>query len=226
MKLKVHLLSRLLQLIGCDPNEVDGVGLDPWERVILQGNRIYSHKILRTDFTTYDVQHGQDVIHVGTPQSNVMLLNEGHNKFTGLSSHPYLYGKALGIYHANVSFSGLVPPRVQQDFSNSFQRIDFVWIHWYNYLEPESEFSLGRVSLRLLDSDKPGPEPLGFVDPADIIRATHLIPQFSGGGPREEKIKSRLVKEQDIWDAYYVNRSVVSVFLAWKRYIVMLRILR
>lgn len=155
MKLKMPLLSRFLQRIGCGPDELGSAGSDPWVKVALQGNRIYNHKILRTEFITYDVQHGQDVIHVGTPQSNVMLLDEQYKQSTRLSTHPYLYGKALGIYHANVSFSGRLPPRIKQDAINTFHRIDFVWICWYDYLEPQSEFLLGRVSLGLLDSDKP-----------------------------------------------------------------------
>ena len=190
--------------MGC---AVDAAGPDAWVHVVFQGNRIYYHKILRMNFTSYDVQHGQDVIHIDTPQCNLMLLNPGYTDATRQSTHPYRYCKTLAVYHANVSFAGQLPTGVPVE-QPTFHRLEFAWVHWYEHHEPETKFSLDRVSLCLLDFDQPS-DPLGFVNPAEVLRAAHLIPRFSQGKSQEIDFNSRLITNQETWEAYYVNRWAI-----------------
>jgi hypothetical protein len=153
-------------------------------------------------YTTYDVRRDEDVIHVDTPQRNVMLLNSKYKKDTWATEHPYLYGKVNGVFHANVRFVGTLPDGTQ-DYT--CYRLDFVWVHWYQ-LEPPSrlEFELDRVSLVPLDKVSA----LGFLDPSDILRAVHIIPRFSSG--REVENMSRVVRDREVWKEYYVNRCVLD----------------
>jgi hypothetical protein len=53
-----------------------------------------------------------------------------------------------------------------------------------------------------------GDTAFGFVDPADVIRAVHLIPRFSEGSTKDSlgpsTAWSALEKDED-WVRYYVN---------------------
>ncbi|KAJ3546960.1 hypothetical protein NMY22_g1843 [Coprinellus aureogranulatus] len=197
-RLKKHLLSRLLDLLKLQLNSVSG---DQWPNIILRQNRIYSHKLLRINYTTYDIRRDQDVLHIDTPQCNVMLLNNRYTAETRHLEHPYIYGKLLGVFHANVSFLGLLPDGVQWP---PYRRIDFVWVHWYRFIGGNDKFSLDRVSPVPLDSNLA----LDFIDPADIIRAVHLIPQFSSKKVEEPDTASLLVSNEHRWGTYFVNRFV------------------
>lgn len=177
-------------------------GADAWAHVAIQGNKIYSHKIFRIDYIAYDGQKCQDVIHVNAQQCNMMMLNkEFTNPTKDPSTHPYMYGRVLGIFHANVSFAGPLHAGVERP---GFHRLDFAWVHWYDHLGRQNEFSLDRVSPASLDSSRIG-ETVSFVDPADILRAVHLIPQFSLRKPGGRVPKSRMIEDKEVWSAYYVN---------------------
>jgi hypothetical protein len=82
--------------------------------------------------------------------------------------------------------------------------VDIGWIHWYDAVAVGEEFKLDRVSfspLKFRDS-------LGFVDPSDIIRGVHLIPRFSSGPSNILTPPAELVRTQELWKEYYVNRCV------------------
>ncbi|KAJ3529705.1 hypothetical protein NMY22_g8891 [Coprinellus aureogranulatus] len=197
-KLKRHLLPRIVEILGYAPNSVPE---SEFYNVVLAGDRIYVHRLLRVYYTTYDVRRAEDVIHVDTPQCNVMVLNGEYRKETWDSEHPYLYGKCLGVYHANVSFVGFLPDGTR---SYAERRIDFVWVHWYKHIPATTEFSLERLSLLPLDD----PTALGFIHPADILRGVHVIPRFSLG-KRVSHQESRWVGvkvQTDTWKEYYINR--------------------
>jgi hypothetical protein len=140
---------------------------ESWVRVIFEHDRIYNHKILRMNYTTYDIRRAQDVIHIDTPHCNVMVLNGRLTEKTRHQEHPYLYGRVLGVFHANVAYVGPLPEGSNFDRSQAatFGRIDFVWVHWYDYLGANDMFSLDRLSPSRLDS----PVALDFLDPQDIL---------------------------------------------------------
>ncbi|KAJ3524956.1 hypothetical protein NMY22_g10778 [Coprinellus aureogranulatus] len=196
-KLKEHILPRIVELLGFSAEEFHE---EDWVNVTFEGLRLYSHKLLHVNFTTYDVRRDQDIIHVDTPQCNVLLLNGAFAQHPSSTSvHPYLYAKILRLYHANVSYVGRLPDGTV-DFTS--HRIDFAWVHWYDFLPSEEEFVLDRVSLKSLDSELS----TGFIDPSDILRAVHIIPQFSLGRPESPPPRSLCLPEQDVWAAYYINR--------------------
>ncbi|TEB33320.1 hypothetical protein FA13DRAFT_1579516, partial [Coprinellus micaceus] len=130
---------------------------------------------------------------------NVMLLNSRYNEKTWLSEHPYLYGRLLGVFHANVRYNGSLLNRVQQ---LEYLRIDFAWIHWYQFNGSDGEFSLDRVTPSPLRCGSA----LDFIDPSDIIRSVHLIPRFSAGKVNQPVVESQLVRNRDTWESYFINK--------------------
>ncbi|TEB06306.1 hypothetical protein FA13DRAFT_1575352, partial [Coprinellus micaceus] len=108
------------------------------------------HKQMRIRYTTYDVRRGEDVIHVDTPQCNVMLLDKRYD---------IRDKESWAFSHANVSYLGVLP---NGKVDHRRHRVDIGWIHWYDAVAVGEEFKLDRVSfspLKFRDS-------LGFVDPS------------------------------------------------------------
>jgi hypothetical protein len=149
---------------------VDGSAAD---FVFFKNDCIYHHKLLRFHFTTYDVRRGTDVVNAGTARHNVMLLAEDDS--TGSHSHPFLYARVLGAYHANVLYTG---PGMRNHEPRGF---DFLWVRWYELVNPASS---GWSSSKL-DTVRFPPmhqaNSFGFVDPKDILRGCHIIPAFAKG---------------------------------------------
>lgn len=196
-KLKVHLLPRVIERLGQDKVNFHE---DDWLNLSFTDHRLYAHRLLHVNYTTYDVRRTQDIIHINTPQCNVMLLDRAFTKKPSCDSiHPFLYAKALGIYHVNIAYVGVLPDGTR-DFAS--HRFDVVWVHWYDYLKSETEFALDRLSFQPLTSDTA----VGFVDPADILRGVHLIPQFAGGPSEHPAPTSEHVPAQEVWSAYYINK--------------------
>lgn len=187
-------------MLGYSPTDED---LCDWTKIVFDTERLYTHKTMRIRYTTYDVRSEVDVIHVDSSQCNVMLLNSMFKgEQTTPRNCPYLYGRAIGIFHANVSFIGLLPDGELLDYEH--RRIDFVWVHWYDSLSCGEEFQLDRVALASLALE----ESVGFVDPLDIIRGVHLIPRFSAGLSNLLTPPTDLVRPTKPWKEYYVNRWV------------------
>lgn len=173
-----------------------------WPSVVLEDNRIFVHKLLRLNFTSYDVRREGDVIHVDTAQCNVMALNENFDSKTWGIEHAYIYAKVLGVYHVNASFVGILPDGTRRFATH---RIDLLWVHWYDFVPAKGEFDLDRVTPSPFNSK----QSLGFMDPSDALRGVHLIPQFTHG--KLQNLRSRHVKTDDLWKSYYINRYVIRV---------------
>src|ERR1700733_12678371 len=97
--------------------------------LVIKNDRMYSHRILRINYTTYDIRRAQDVINPGTTHHNIMLLAEqGLTTAGSLEHHPFLYARVLGVYHVNVVYvgSGMLDYRAR--------RLDFLWVWWYQRL--------------------------------------------------------------------------------------------
>lgn len=162
---------------------------------------MYEHKTLRVNYTTYDVLRHQDVLNSSTPHRFVLLPAAIEEE---PDSHPYVYAKILGIYHTKVAYDG--PPR----------RMDFVHVRWlyYDYNCPGGWDShrLDRLTYAKCGSDQDNIDSFDFIDPNDIIRATHLIPNFASGVTRDLLHSAQSIAHDNPdhtdWQAYYVNRYV------------------
>jgi hypothetical protein len=173
-------------------------------RVFIKADRMYRHSLMRFNHTTYDVRRAQDVINPSTSHCNVMLLGQATNTTDSESDdqrHPYIYARVLGIYHVNATYIG--PDMI--DYRS--YRIDFLWVRWYQYMGHRSS----RCSFldRVCFPPMAEPDAFGFVDPSDVLRGCHIIPQFSQGLRHSDgKGISNCAQDKLDWKFYYINRCV------------------
>ena len=131
-----------------------------------------------------------------------MLLADHASGMGGLPGHPYIYTCVLGIFHVNVTYVG--PGTI--DYCSCC--IDFLWVHWYQYMEEDTGWdasTLDRVSFPPMADE----HAFGFVDPDDVLRACHIMPQFSHGLQHlDDTGISHCAQDASDWHFYYVNRFV------------------
>uniref|UniRef100_A0A8H8CGN3 Uncharacterized protein n=1 Tax=Psilocybe cubensis TaxID=181762 RepID=A0A8H8CGN3_PSICU len=202
--LKNHLLSRLL---GHTADSDDYLYYSDEDRYNVQivNNLMFRHKLLRINYTTYDVRRQQDTINART-HADIMTLSGN----TADNAHPYAYGRVLGIFHVDVQHRGPLST------SNQTHRMNFLWVRWFeldpNYVGGWKTKRLHRV--RFINSSSS--LAFGFLDPADVIRASHLIPAFAHG-PTEEYLgpsiarpvlKNRVNLLNQDWRFMYINMFV------------------
>ena len=119
------------------------------------------------------------------------------------SEHPFWYARVLGIYHVNVVYTGAGAidyyPR----------RMDFLWVRWYQCLNDISltagwtAGSLDRVHFPPMNHE----DSFGFIDPADVIRGSHIIPSFASGKLHSDGAGiSCCAHDSGDWRTYYVGR--------------------
>jgi hypothetical protein len=167
--------------------------------VFLKNDRIYKHKLSRFHFTTYDVRRGTDIINPGTSRCNVMLIADNADNTS--SSHPFLYARVIGVYHANIIYTG---PGMR-DYEA--RRIDFLWVRWYEVIDPASSgWSTSKLdSVRFPPLN--GEDAFGFVDPRDVLRGSHIIPTFAKGRRHADGTGiSRCAQDGQDYHRYYVGR--------------------
>lgn len=117
----------------------------------------------------------------------------------GEDTHPYWYGRIIGIFHVYVQHKS-IPGGVKQ--------IDFLWVRW---LGRDINFAGGWKTKRLhrigfVDDETA----FGFLDPDQVIRGAHLIPAFAHGRTNAlltGKSVARAGNEEgkdDDWNFFYV----------------------
>ena len=180
--------------------------------IIISQDRIYSHATMSLNYTTYDLQRDQDIIHVGTSKTGIMVYSPLQSEWTDLTRpYPWLYASVLGIYHANVT--------VRSTSGTQSVRKDFLWVRW---LETQTSSAFGvsasrleRVShVALVDDDWPAT--VGFVDPCTVLRGCHFVPAFRYGRTTTLLPPSiaRDAHPDGDWDSYYVNWCVTLITIA------------
>lgn len=176
------------------------------QTVTFVDNRIYRHKVVRINYTTYDIRRAQDSLNPRTHADVMVLSHEDEDE----DPHPYWYARIIGVFHAQVSHIG---PRSQ---STDEQRMDFLWVRWFgrdlNYKAGWKAKRLHRLGF-LLSEDRGA---FGFLDPNEVIRGVHLIPAFAYGrtsdilGPNPSIARQPHENDED-WTFYYVNPYVKSI---------------
>lgn len=161
-------------------------------------DRIYASKVLRVNYTTYDVRRGQDSMNPRT-HCDVMVLSPE----TEDDAHPYWYARVLGVFHAQVLHTGA-------DAKNhSIQPMEFLWVRWFG-LEPGYRSGTHVARLPKIgfvpDTDA---NAFGFLDPSLVVRGCHLVPAFAAGRtqsllPTISPTAARAPGETDDWVNYYV----------------------
>jgi hypothetical protein len=194
--LQEHLLSRLMHLSAI--RTATTVFSDS-ERssILVPTSSITQHPTLRVQYTSYDVRRAQDTFNPRFNHHFVMVTSGDSSP-----DHPYWYAKILGIYHANIIWSN--------DAANHTpRRMEFLWVRWMELVEPGSwdRCELDRVAYIPANTYR---DAFGFLDPALVLRAAHLIPAFNFGrspNPTGHALALDDRTEGD-WHSYYVNRLV------------------
>ena len=195
-KLKTHILGCLIPGSKADYGDEEFT-LAQRNALHFINNRIYRHKVLRINYTTYDLRRAQDSLNPRT-HSDVMVLS--HEDIE--NAHPYWYARIIGIFHADVQYRG---PELG---NHAPRRINFLWVRWFaRNRNVQSGWAVRRLPC-ISFYPQGEPEAFGFIDPEQVIRAAHLIPAFRFGRTTAllpPSIARRKSENDEDWDWYYVN---------------------
>ncbi|KAI5833921.1 hypothetical protein K523DRAFT_295015 [Schizophyllum commune Tattone D] len=131
----------------------------------------------------------------------MVLSNEEKDASGRRPSGPFWYARVLGIFHANV---------FPDQHALEPTRMEFLWVRWYG---AEPDWVGGPATLRLdrvgyVPEDDPSGA-FGFLDPALVVRACHLIPAFAHG--QTASLLTPSIARDHLtgdWESYYVSRFV------------------
>ncbi|KAI0749293.1 hypothetical protein C8Q80DRAFT_1100762 [Daedaleopsis nitida] len=180
------------QMLGGDSLYAKG---DEFTREQLNGirileDRIYQHKYVRINYTTYDMRREQDVIHPRR-QADIMVPSPEWDE-----GSPYWYARVLGVFHAHVSYQG---PDSDQAL-HKWHDFDFLWVRWYTREAAKDEDSSPppfgfehrcQPRLQFIDANDQANAPFSFVDPDDVIRAAYILPCPAGDYPLTNELLGR-----------------------------------
>ena len=121
--------------VGSLPGQTDHAPGDR-DKIFFKGDRIYKHSLARFNYTTYDVRRSQDVVNPKTPHCDIMVLahreDNHNNKSDSEPRHPFWYARVLGIFHANVVYTG---PGMTDYMP---RRLHFLWVQWFECMEDKA----------------------------------------------------------------------------------------
>lgn len=168
---------------------------DERRKVSLKLDRIYEHSRLRVFYTTYDLRQAADTIDLSERRD--VLTPAYYDEYTTMR-HPFWYARVLGIYHANVSY----------DMDQNTKRMEFLWVRWFAWDSTKpggwETCQLDRVAYDNNDHQ------FGFLDPAAVVRAAHLIPAWAHGRTRDYFPQSSMIDKDGDFIYHYVNRWAFS----------------
>lgn len=177
------------------------------EQVALQfaGERLYHHKYLRINYTSYDLQRHQDSINLRTSPDILILADNSDDSSDSFdrplsAKHPYLYARVLGIFHADIQWHR----RVGSHDQIQIRQMDFLWIRWF-IVDTRYPCTLGARRLPRLEFATDAE--FDFMDPSDVLRGSQLIPSFAHGnsaGLGPSMIYANPDEPMD-WNLHYVN---------------------
>lgn len=134
--------------------------------ILIKDESIYEHPIVRFNYTTYDIQRDQDIIHPSHDKKDVLVYTPDN----GLSQ-PWTYARVLNTYHVNVYTRSNTKPA----------RMNFLWVRWFERDESRPTGPCARRLDRVRFLPSTEDDALGFIDPAAVIRGCHLVPAFALG---------------------------------------------
>ncbi|TEB12649.1 hypothetical protein FA13DRAFT_1823627 [Coprinellus micaceus] len=154
---------------------------DDLARIVFDKGLMYRHKVLRSNYTTYDMQREQDSTNPNSTHTDLMFhSHEDPDPGSGLKPHPYWYGRLCGVYHADIT---LLNTNGKPELK---QKVDFLWVRWFGRItrdekgNPVQGLEEGRLQrCGFIDTDIEDSGAFGFVDPNDAIRSVHMIPAFA-----------------------------------------------
>jgi len=154
---------------------------------------------MRVNFTTYDIQQDQDIIHVPFDKWDILVYNPQEE-----GPYPWAFARVLGIYHATVLTHTHRDP----------QMCYFLWVRWFKRDHSSLSFATVRQFDRVafVPYDSADEEPFGFIDPATVIRGFHLIPDFNLGRTHELMPASTFQDGDGDWKRFCIAQCVNLIF--------------
>jgi hypothetical protein len=124
----------------------------------------------------------------------------------GEDVHPFWYARVIKIFHLLVRHCGAAPEA--EHAPTEYQRMDVLWVRWFG-LDADARGGWSKKRLHGI-SFIPGEDPaaFGFLDPAQVVRGVHLIPNFPRGRT-DSRLPPSIARPEDDqnedWDSFYVN---------------------
>ena len=140
---------------------------------------------------TYNIHCKQDTINPSTLHCDIIVLV--NDEVDG--NDPYAYARVIGIYHANVICTGVW----REDYTP--HRMEFLWVQW---CEHGTSAAMASCVSNKLDCLRFPPmfldDAFGFLDPTDVMKATHIIPSFRAGKHHSSlSLLSLSAKDSEDW---------------------------
>ena len=142
--------------------------------IVIEQNRLYQHKTIRFQSTTYDARRIEETANLHSQSDIMVLAHEDHSE--AAPAFPYWHARIVGIYH--VMIRQRIPGGTML---TDVQRMDVLFVRWLGLDSIGGWRAQWMHSLGFLpDTDALGPA-FGFLDPNEVIRMVHLIPDFLSG---------------------------------------------
>ena len=151
-------------------------------------------------YTSYNMQQLQDTMNPYSEHCDVMVLT--NDEPGTLESHPSWYACIIGIFHANIFH---IEPKSTSP--GDTHMMNFLWVHGFGHdTEYCSRFKAHHLPhIRFfIENEDCG---FRFLDPNDIIQATHFMPAFSQGCSWDflGHTIAHNQKDEEEWLRYYVS---------------------
>ncbi|KAG6851969.1 hypothetical protein C0991_004541 [Blastosporella zonata] len=91
------------------------------QSIVFVNNKIYQHKCLRINYTSYDCQQAQDTLNPQT-HANAMVLSHKTVGDDGKTPFPYWFCRIIGIFHAMIQHIG------PESKSPDPYLVEFLWV--------------------------------------------------------------------------------------------------
>ena len=163
---------------------------------------MYSHKKLQENYMSYNMRREKDMIKPAScPDIMVLSCEDGHD------AHPFWYTHVVKIFHLIVCHHCGSAHEVEHT-SMEPQHMDVLWVRWFG-LDTNTRGGWSKKCLQGI-SFIPWDEPtlFGFLDPAQVVRGIHLIPNFTWGQTDSRLPPSSICLADDYnkdGESFYVN---------------------
>lgn len=165
--LHVHVVKRLTEIRTGKPFQGD-VTREQLRSLRILRNRMYLHKVMRVNYTSYDMRREQDSINPRSHADILLLAPRG-------DPHPYMYARVVSIFHVNAAFYH--PDDAEEPEP---ELIQILWVRWF---ELDTSAAAGFEALRpfRLRFARLDEGAFSFIAPDQVLRGVHLIPVFDQG---------------------------------------------
>ena len=84
--------------------------------------------------------------------------------------------------------------------------MEFLWVRWLELVDAPATWDTYLLDkVRFVPMNRA--DAFGFVDPRDVLRSCHLVPDFTAGKLHTDGVVfSRIARDSEDWKQYCVNR--------------------